>query len=233
MPPTNNPIKRLIPLEPLSFDTFVPFGSVIQNPTSPSNSTASTLQHIVPVTANQGSARKFPDISPLDNFYASASSKKHVRGAISLFECKPRELRQANGKDVFEVRILERHPYTTQTFSPLGLSAAAVEDTHYLVIVAPTLPQTTTTSTTTRPPKGTGPPDLQNIRAFLARGNQAVTYAAGTWHAPMVVLGARAIDFIVVQFVNGVTLDDCQEMGFDEGVVVDLSLGDHLVSPKL
>lgn len=56
------------------------------------------------------------------------------------------------------------------------------------------------------------PPDLSRLRAFLASGEQVTTYAPGTWHAPMVVLGMRRVDFIVGQFVNGVARDDCQEV---------------------
>ena len=43
---------------------------------------------------------------------------------------------------------------------------------------------------------------------------QAVTYGAGTWHAPMVALGEKgtAVDFVVVQFANGVAVEDCQEV---------------------
>lgn len=69
-------------------------------------------------------------------------------------------------------------------------------------------------------------PDLKNLRAFIANGNQAVTYGAGTWHAPMVVIGARPIDFVVVQFANDVGIEDCQEIvlkpdkNAEEGVVV-------------
>jgi len=37
-----------------------------------------------------------------------------------------------------------------------------------------------------------------------------VTYGAGTWHAPMVVLGNKPVDFVVVQFKNGVEVEDCQ-----------------------
>lgn len=66
------------------------------------------------------------------------------------------------------------------------------------------------------------PPDLNNMRAFVARGGQAVTYGVGTWHAPMVVLGPRRVDFVVVQFVNGVDDEDVQEAAFGEGIVVDL-----------
>jgi ureidoglycolate lyase len=57
-------------------------------------------------------------------------------------------------------------------------------------------------------------------------GTQAVTYGAGTWHAPMIVVGDRSIDFVVVQFANDVGIEDCQEIklrpsnGAQEGVVV-------------
>jgi len=60
----------------------------------------------------------------------------------------------------------------------------------------------------------------------VATGNQAVTYGAGTWHAPMAVIGDRPIDFVVVQFANGVGIEDCQEISLEpdksaeEGLVV-------------
>jgi ureidoglycolate lyase len=207
---------------------------------------------------------------------------------------------------VFDVNILERHPFTTQTFIPLGLSSQKrvirdagdreyndgkrvrtqaiingdgrgyrileeeegkdghgqedemeeEEEPIFLVLVAPTLkgqsaaateitttvpppppPRTSNTSSSSSPPSASSsaeqrnnnsrvlirdPPDLENLRAFVAHGGQAVTYAAGTWHAPMVVLGRRRVDFVVVQFVNGVEEEDCQEAAFREGIVVDL-----------
>ena len=70
-------------------------------------------------------------------------------------------------------------------------------------------------------------PNLANIKAFVARGDQAVTYGPGTWHAPMVVLGEQAVDFVVVQYANGVPLEDCQEIELEStggeglGVVVE------------
>jgi ureidoglycolate lyase len=188
---------------------------------------------------------------------------------------------------VFDVRILERHPFTTQTFIPLDLSSqkrvlrdrvpdkkshdwkgygegdvgitldgSAEQDEEqeepiFLVIVAPTLkgqsatatsqtkdavssdPTTISTIGTLSDPVNEGtadsnrvlirdPPDLENLRAFIAHGGQAVTYGPGTWHAPMVVLGPRRVDFVVVQYVNGVDDEDCQEAAFKDGIVVDL-----------
>ena len=80
------------------------------------------------------------------------------------------------------------------------------------MIVAPTLP-----SEISGVERG---PDLSRLEAFLGRGDQAVTYGVATWHAPMVVVGRRRVDFVVTQFVNG-TGDDCEEVCV-EGVDVDL-----------
>ena len=75
-----------------------------------------------------------------------------------------------------------------------------------MVIVAPTRPQD-------------GLPDLAGLKAFRCRGNQAVTYAPGCWHAPMVVVderggsdsGGGGVDFVVVQSENGTAMD-CEEV---------------------
>lgn len=213
---------------------------------------------------------------------------------MNMFVCAPRNLRphepsqslpsswgdldldddeDGNGdyeRQLLDIGILERHPFTTQTFIPMGLSPSE-RHTQYLVIVAPTLPASASKRHTGRPPpyptpkierkksikdifararpspysteaipppssfsrlhpsarpKGPGLPDLKNLRAFVAMGTQAVTYGAGTWHAPMIVVGDRSIDFVVVQFANDVGIEDCQEInlrpsnGAQEGVVV-------------
>jgi ureidoglycolate lyase len=146
---------------------------------------------------------------------------------------------------------------------PMGV-ARDDKSTKYLVVVAPTLPaasegissnktmrrmrsiffpwaSTSSTSATdldppVPKPKGTGLPDLRNLRAFLADGSQAVTYGPGTWHAPMVALGDRPIDFVVVQYANGVGDEDCQEVEFkagegDEGVSVVVEAVPQSVQP--
>lgn len=145
---------------------------------------------------------------------------------MNMFVCAPRSLLPHNKSEsgtegIFPVSILERHPYTTQTFIPLGLSPHEAQNVRYLVIVAPSLPASQVDSELPVPKgdglPGRGLPDLGRVKAFLARGGQAVTYGAGTWHAPMVVLGSRAVDFVVVQFANGVGVEDCQEVEFGEG----------------
>ena len=44
----------------------------------------------------------------------------------------------------------------------------------------------------------------------------------------MVVLGPRRVDFVVVQFANGVEDEDVQEAAFGEGIVVDLGRSQSL-----
>lgn len=249
-------------LDPVS---FAPFGTVIQNPATHNGQPAK----IESVQANQGTATKWLDVSHLESWYHLAPSKKLAKSVMNMFVCKPRELREAgDDRQVLDVKILERHPFTPQTFIPLGVNPN--DETRYLVIVAPTLkpstrahlesrdkpypaeyrrpkkglrerllgarpnpftndyaPSTTPSREslgTERNPKGPGEPDLDNLQAFIARGDQAVTYGPGTWHAPMVVLGSKPIDFVVVQYANGVGVEDCQEVEVPNGAVaVDVS----------
>lgn len=62
-----------------------------------------------------------------------------------------------------------------------------------------------------------------------------ITYGAGTWHAPMVVVGEGRMDFVVTQWVNGREEDDCQEVEIAEGVqvVVNLKMNHGRGGPKL
>ena len=262
--------------EPLTPHAFRPFGTVIANPIPgqpvPNNSDAlaalvqgpglgseNTLRdesagQVCPVLANQGTALKYENVSTMIDLSARAWSGRPARPVMNLFVCAPRGLEPGTAaveQGRLPVRILERHPFTTQTFVPLGISPSD-ESTRYLVIVAPALslqrtqkprpppfplpePRSIKPSTDglgpSRPPPyptdgpppaaveseesdmaGPGLPDLEHARAFVARGSQAVTYGAGTWHAPMMVLGNKPVDFVVVQHANGVASEDCQEV---------------------
>ncbi|KAF2660731.1 hypothetical protein K491DRAFT_688177 [Lophiostoma macrostomum CBS 122681] len=291
--PTSMPSPSIrTPIELLTQSSFSQFGTVIENPAHSIVPRSQRLPLPDAVSANQGSALKFLDVTHLTDLYHLAPSKKPAKAVMNMFVCAPRDLRphepsesmpsswgdidfgeDDDGDDdrqLFDVSILERHPFTTQTFIPMGLSQSD-RHTQYLVIVAPTLPAAASRRHTDRPPpyptlklkrsrslkeilararpspftneaapppsqfsrlhpsqrpKGPGLPDLKNLRAFIATGNQAVTYGAGTWHAPMVVIGDRPIDFVVVQFANGVGPEDCQEIvlkpdgSAEEGMVV-------------
>ncbi|KAK3621460.1 hypothetical protein LTR56_022793 [Elasticomyces elasticus] len=260
MAPKISTSSRVIRAEAIDPAIFAPFGDVIQNP-----ATHGGVPNLQKIDANQGSATKWMNVTSMRNWYGSAQSRKPAEIATNMFVCKPRQLDSRN------VRILERHPYTPQTFVPLGVDRSA--NTCYLVVVAPTMPTpprkssneglepayplpdprqkrtlrerllgsrpnlftndfapstTPNPSTLSGPkPKGAGLPNLANIRAFIVRGDQGITYGAGTWHAPMVVLGEKAIDFVVVQYMNGVALDDCQEVEVEtEGDGLAVEVGD-------
>jgi ureidoglycolate lyase len=228
------PVKINSPLEPLliktralNADLFSDFGAVIENP-APSLVPSLNVKDFPSnaVQANQGTALKYLDVTHMQNYYSSAPSNVPARAVMNMFVCAPRTLLGAEtstAEGLFPVEILERHPYTTQTFIPLGISPQQVHEARYLVIVAPSLPPSPAdemlpcpiSHSIRHPLPGRGLPDVKRIKAFVAKGSQAVTYGAGTWHAPMVVVGQRAIDFVVVQFANGVGIEDCQEAAFD------------------
>lgn len=65
-------------------------------------------------------------------------------------------------------------------------------------------------------------PDPSLVKAFVCKGNQSVTYGAGTWHAPMVVIDETIahIDFAVFIHENGVPDEDCQECYFEPGYAI-------------
>ncbi|KAI4254691.1 MAG: hypothetical protein L6R42_007091 [Xanthoria sp. 1 TBL-2021] len=196
------------PNTPLTESEFAPFGKVIECPLKPSTITfpasLPTLHKVVP--ANQDTALKFIDVTYMRNCYGSAPSNIPAKAVMNMFSCFPRLLGSTNKTDFpVDVKILERHPYTTQTFIPLGVGREA--QGMYLVVVAPTLPPTGQSPFTTM-----GPPDLNKMRRFWAHGGQAVTYGVGTWHMPMAVVGEERMDFVVVQYANGVADEDCQEV---------------------
>ncbi|PLB44776.1 putative ureidoglycolate hydrolase [Aspergillus steynii IBT 23096] len=243
------PSLHLTP-EPLTPDSFAPFGTAIVSPlprhlSAPPTDLSSLPPHNPsPELANQSSALKYSPVSPLLDHYAGrCPSGRAASARMSMFCCFPRQLRTVQSKlsstktetPVFDVRILERHPFTTQTFIPIDLSSQthagtrgggaddAQDEPFYLVVVAPTLKgESVTAQTESGPTTIQDTPDLKNLRAFVARGGQAVTYGAGTWHAPMAVVGKRRVDFVVAQFANGVGDEDCQEAAFGEGIVVEL-----------
>lgn len=213
----------------LTPDAFAPFGEVVQNPrpdVHPSRFADAGPLPFDAVPANQGSAIKYQHVTTMRNRYDQAPSGVPGVAVMNMFVCASRKLlshrpgqrgqgRTASTSSFFEVAILERHPYTSQTFAPLSTSADSdLTSRHgYLVIVAPNVGKSSSLNPES---PASSPPDLSALKAFTATTDQAVTYGAGTWHAPMVALGPEnsAVDFVVTQFANGVGLEDCQEVTF-------------------
>lgn len=184
-----------------------------------------------------------PSPSPSPSPSSPSSSPTSSKSTNPVAHLRPYNQTAAQYKSsagLFPVAVLERHPFTTQTFILLAQGPAAPPCT-YLVIVAPSLPSgpldrdlpfpsflsEECKKDTTTPARGV--PDLRNLRAFIAGPGQGVTYGAGVWHAPMVALGpaGSAIEFAVTQFANGVAEEDCQEVVFGDrdgegGIVVEV-----------
>ncbi len=142
--------------------------------------------------ANQGSARKSEWLAELVD-----ARPGRARPNLSVFRCAPRAL-------PFEVALLEKHPASTQLFVPMNAR-------RYLVVVAS--PVSTALGDA---------PDLSTLRAFVARGTQAITYRPNVWHHPMIALDADT-DFFCLVHEDG-TPTDCVETGLvpTDRVVVTL-----------
>ena len=82
--------------------------------------------------------------------------------------------------------VLERHPFSSQTFLPLKAS-------RYFVIVAPD--------------NDDGGPDLARVRAFVSGSDQGITYRCGVWHHGMTVLDETAV-MAVLMWCDGSSGDE-------------------------
>ena len=107
-----------------------------------------------------------------------------AQASAALFRQAPQHL------STLQVRWLERHPGSTQLFVPMN-------EGRFLVVVA----------------LGGDTPDLSTLAAFVGGARQAITYAPGVWHHPMIALD-REIDFVNLLYVDG-TAGDCDERSFD------------------
>ena len=102
------------------------------------------------------------------------------RPIISLFRAQPHAL-------PLRLSMMERHPLGSQAFVPLGPHP-------FPVVVSPAGP----------------PPELTQLRCFIAAPGQGINYARGTWHHLLLALGA-ASDFLVVDRGGPALPANCDE----------------------
>lgn len=152
--------------EALTAEGFAPFGEVIEK--RPDRS----------LMINAGMAERFHDLAEVD------VAESGGRPLVNIFQGQPWAL-------PLTVRMLERHPLSSQAFVPLGRQP-------FLVVVAP---------------PGDRPKPRQ-VRAFLAEDGQGVNYRRGVWHHPLVALD-EVTDFLVVD--RGGAGENCDEVIFPEG----------------
>lgn len=164
-----------IKTECLTPSSFQSFGSVIQGNVSLNS-----------VEANQGTARRVNFISKLENTRSFAIAN------LCTFAVTHKTL-------PFTVKLLEKHPHSSQLFMPFATSTAT-----YLVIVA----------------LGNDEPDLGTLKAFIASPSQAINYHAGIWHHPIIAL-EHNIDFFCIVHEDG-SEQDCIEHYLDSELIVSM-----------
>ena len=151
-------MRELAP-EPLTAEAFAPFGEVIE---------ASPKAEQIAI--NYGQTTRFNDLARID-----------VEGGhaiVSIFRGRP--------LDPPHLKIFERHPLGSQSFTPL-------QGRPFLVAVAPP-----------------GEFDPAAIRVFRAEGRQGVNYAKGVWHHYLLPLEAES-DFLVIDRAGrGENLDEIE-----------------------
>lgn len=135
-----------LPIHPLTKSAFAPYGDVIE-------ADPATVRLI-----NGGTTERFHRLAAVE-----------VEGEgviISLFRSQPRRF-------PYEIGMMERHPFGSQSFSPLS-------GRPFLVAVSDDVE---------------GRPATPKV--FLASGRQGVNYRRNVWHHPLMAIGAPS-DFLVV-----------------------------------
>lgn len=136
-------------VEPLTQARFRKFGDVIER-----NSGSS-------FTTNDGEVLRHHDLTNID------VTSENGRALINIFQVlKPASL-------PVHLRLMERHPISTQTFVPMN-------PCKYLVVVAE---------------KDTVPTQ-DNLRVFMASEGQGISLHVGVWHHPLIAFDAS--DFLVI-----------------------------------
>jgi ureidoglycolate lyase len=166
--------KKLAAL-PLTAERFRPFGDVLES---------SRGQH---TSMNSARFERFNDLAEIDT-----GSAEGGRTAISIVRCKTATLLP------YRVDMLERHPYGSQVFMPLG-------GFQFVVVVAPA-DETV---------------DTQAIEAFVTNGHQGVNYHRGVWHMPMIGL-ADDQEFLVIDRAADPEMTNCDEHYLDEPLMLEI-----------
>ncbi|CDW98370.1 hypothetical protein [Sporisorium scitamineum] len=172
---------KFLPAVPLTTQAFVSYGAVIDGPSSlnPDDSKAFRI-------VNQGTAKKYLNLAEiLNNYPKEAGAKTNIH----VYRCDPAATLP------FEVKLLERHRFTTQAFIPMVPINGQQQG--FLVVVA----------------QNDDRPDLNTLGVFLATTEQAIQYHPDIWHHPMIALGKQPTDFAcIVNESNSQPQLDCDEV---------------------
>lgn len=159
---------------PLTQKAFSIFGDVIEASAEVNN-----------FAINDGYTQRYHDLANIDvNEVDADNNKGHA--IVSIFRSTP--LAQP-----IAIKMMERHPYGSQAFIPMG-------ENPYLVVVAPA-----------------GEFELSKVKVFIANSNQGVNYHKGTWHHFCLALGSES-DFLVVD--RGGKGDNCDVLKLDGSLLI-------------
>jgi ureidoglycolate lyase len=156
---------------PLSAAAFAPYGDVM------SVETPEKLLNI-----NYGNTERYHNIANVD------VNENDGNTLINIFRSRPLPL-------PIDIKIMERHPLSSQAFMPLG-------DQPYLVVVG-----------------RAGVFDENAIEAFIAQPGQGVNYHRGTWHHYCLALHSES-DFLVID--RGGAGNNCDEETVQQTIRVAL-----------
>ncbi|KAG0365358.1 galactose-binding domain-like protein [Gamsiella multidivaricata] len=186
--------------EPITKEAFAPWGQVVEVPLYDPNA----------IKVNQGTAQKFSHIGRFANWrsYALDDEAITLNGNKSLDKVRPEGIAPATANvAIFQcykpvetreigVKLLERHPYSSQMFVPMGGDGNG----GFVVVVA-------------KDRASDGMPDLTTLKAFTVKNSQGINYKPNVWHHPMIVTD-RPVTFLTITHESGVGKDDCEEYWF-------------------
>lgn len=165
--------EKNIQIQPLTQESFAPFGDVIEKEN----------RDFFPI--NNGLTERYHALS------LAQVSGEDVAVGMSIFH------NLAATELPFQIEMLERHPYGSQSFIPL-------QQQKFVIVVALPLDHTQ--------------PDEQRIFAFLSNGQQGVNYHQGVWHHSLITLEHNS-DFLVVDRIGGGNNCDVYQMTKDYVIV--------------
>lgn len=111
---------------------------------------------------------------------ALANGRATARPSLSVIRVKPL------ATPTLIAAKMERHEFSSQSFIPLDAG-------RYLIVVAPM--------------SSNGRLDESGLKAFLARGDQGITFGMNIWHHPLTVLD-RDASFAITMWLEGSATDE-------------------------
>lgn len=187
----NKGMREVVHVEPLTAESFAPFGDVLDTQGSPDK------------LINQGMCGRYHDRARLDF--------SDGRAGISLFNAKPRNL-------PYLLELVERHPEGSQTFIPMSEHPFLVTvapnvidpqgDTRNGKREGPEGITGTVVNSNGVPGK---------VRAFVTRPGQAINFHRGTWHGVLTPLFAPGLFAVVDRIGAGANLE---EHWFDHAIYI-------------